>query len=218
MASRSLVVRLSVDRPDPENRKFTHADPIAWTIAHRGNILHALYTIMLGNPRLHSNNPSPAETRFKAWWHLVGSAVEHAAAEHVQHVEAGVFDRNPDPACQAAKVCFRELFLDGEQHEEQTSSLATVLDALQTKWPHGFKAADLTQYLSYVDAASIELKAALEQASGKALPIITPTAVTWRLKAITDAPVLIGDNVWMLTYTPDKSKNGGTFAVENPNR
>jgi hypothetical protein len=216
MASRSLVVRLSVDRPDPENRKFTHDDPIAWTIAHRGNILHALYTIMLGNPRLHSSNPPPAETRFKAWWHLVGSAVEHAAAEHVQHVGACAFDRNTD--CQAVQVCFRELFLDGEQHEEQTSSLATVLDALRSMWPIGFRAADLTQYLSSVNEASIELKAALEQASGKALPIITPTAVTWRLKAITDAPVLIGEDVWMLTYTADKSKNGGTSAVGKPRR
>ena len=106
MASRSLTARLSCDRPDPENRKFTHADPIAWTIAHRGNILHALYTIMLGNPRLRSSNPTPAETRFKPWWHLVGSAVEHAAAEHVHHVEGRVIDSNPDPDCQAAKVCF----------------------------------------------------------------------------------------------------------------
>jgi hypothetical protein len=207
--------RLSCDRPDPENQKFTHADPIAWTIAHRGNILHALYTIMLGNPRLRSSNPPPAETRFKAWWHLVGSAVEHAAAEHVHHVEACAIDRNPDPDCQAVKVCFRELFLDGEQHEEQTSSLATVLDVLRAKYPVGFKAADLTQHLSYSDEASIELKAALEQASGKALPIITPTAVTWRLKAITDAPVLIDEHVLTLRYAPDdRGKRGGNFTVE----
>ena len=213
MASRSLTARLSCDRPDPENRKFTHPDPIAWTIAHRGNILHALYTIMLGNPRLRRRSPKPAKTRFKAWWHLVGSAVERAAAEHVQHVEALVFDGNAD--CQAAKVCFRELFLDGEQHEEQTSSLATVLDALRTQWPNGFKAADLTQYLSYATEAAIELKAALEQASGKALPIITPTAVTWRLKAITDAPVLVEKHVLTLRYVAaDRGKRGGDFAVE----
>jgi hypothetical protein len=124
-----------------------------------------------------------------------------------------VFDRNTD--CQAAKVCFRELFLDGEQHEEQTSSLATVLDSLRTEWPNGFKAADLTKYLSYANEAAIELKAALEQASGKALPIITPTAVTWRLKAITDAPVLIDKQVLTLRYSAaDRGKRGGNFAVE----
>ena len=218
MASRSLTARLSVDRPDPENRKFTHADPIAWTIEHRGNILHALYTIMLGNPRLLDRDPPPAETRFKEWWHLVGSAVEHATAQHVHHVDACAFNAFDSAEGKAEKVCFRELFLDGEQHEEQTSSLATVVDALRTKWPSGFKAADLTQYLANVDEASIELKAALEQASGKALPIITPSAVTWRLKAITDAPVLIVDDVWMLEYTADKAKNGGTFAVVKPNR
>jgi hypothetical protein len=28
MASRSLMVALNVDRPDPENRTFAHADPL----------------------------------------------------------------------------------------------------------------------------------------------------------------------------------------------
>ena len=75
-----------------------------------------------------------------------------------------------------------------------------MLDVLRAKYPVGFKAADLTQHLSHADEASIELKAALEQASGKALPIITPSAVTWRLKAITDAPVLIAEHVLTLRY------------------
>ena len=33
MASRSLMVALNVDRPDPENRAFAHADPLTWTQA-----------------------------------------------------------------------------------------------------------------------------------------------------------------------------------------
>ena len=32
MASRSLVCRLEVDRPDPENRAFRHPDPVGWTL------------------------------------------------------------------------------------------------------------------------------------------------------------------------------------------
>ena len=36
LASRSLAIRLTVDRPDPENRPFIHSDPLAWTEANRG--------------------------------------------------------------------------------------------------------------------------------------------------------------------------------------
>jgi hypothetical protein len=211
MASRSLVARLSVDRPDPENRQFVHDDPIAWTVAHRGNILEALYILMLGNPRLKDRDPSGAQTRFKMWWHLVGSAVEHGAKMHAEHVAALVID--PNVGCPATEISFKKLFLDGEQHEEQTSSLATVLDTLRTKWPSGFKASDLAFYLGATDTESIELKGALEQASGKSLPILTPTAVTWRLKALVDAPVLIGDHVWVLKYAASGSGNGGEFTI-----
>jgi len=77
LASRSLMARLDVDRPDPENRPFKHSDPVAWTLCNRGQILHALYVILLGNKQLKS--PKAPKTRFKRWWHLVGSAVENAA-------------------------------------------------------------------------------------------------------------------------------------------
>ena len=52
LASRSLHIRLDVDRADPENREFKHPDPVGWTENHRGEILAALYTILLGNPQL----------------------------------------------------------------------------------------------------------------------------------------------------------------------
>jgi hypothetical protein len=57
LASRSLPLRLAVDRPDPENRPFAHPGPITWTEVNRGRILRALYTILLGNPRLRDRNP-----------------------------------------------------------------------------------------------------------------------------------------------------------------
>ena len=88
--SRSLQVRLPVSRPDPENRDFVHPDPIGWTLANRGKILAALFTILLGNPRRQqpANERTPAPTRFKPWWEMVGSAVEHAAVEHKRMVDA----------------------------------------------------------------------------------------------------------------------------------
>ena len=52
LASRSLRIRLDVDRADPENRKFKHPDPVGWTENNRAEILAALYTILLGNPQL----------------------------------------------------------------------------------------------------------------------------------------------------------------------
>jgi len=79
LASRSLNIRLSADRADPENRAFTHPNPIDWTKNHRGDILTALYTILLGNPQLKTPHDADGKTRFKMWWRLVGSAVEHAA-------------------------------------------------------------------------------------------------------------------------------------------
>ncbi len=209
MASRSLQVRLAVDRPDPENRAFTHADPVAWTINHRGNILRALYTLLLGNPRLRASTPPAAETRFKLWWHLCGSAVEHAARLHAERAAALVIDTNP--ACPPVRVSFKTLFLSGEADEEQTSSLATVLDVIGTRWPYGCKAADVAAYASAPEVDAIAFKGALELASGKLLPILTPTAITWRLKALVDAPVLVGDAVSALRYTPDH--HGGTFTV-----
>jgi hypothetical protein len=206
MASRSLQVRLAVDRPDPENRRFEHADPIAWTVDHRGTILRALYTLLLGNPRLRAGEAGAAETRFKEWWHLVGSAVEHAAKSHSRDITTLFTGVGP--------ISFRNLFLAGEADEEQTSSLATVLDILLHKWPNGCKASDVAMLAGSATEEAIEFKAALEQASGKPLPAITATTITWRLKALTDAPVLIGESTFALRYAPDGNKHGATFVVK----
>jgi hypothetical protein len=214
MASRSLQVRLTVDRPDPENREFRHVDPMAWTADHRGNILRALYTVLLGNPRLRDGAPAAAETRFKMWWHLCGSAIEHAAELHAkdsaERVAALVADA---PAAPPTKISFSKMFLSGEADDEQSSSLATVLDVLRTNWKDGFKASDVALFTGQASEEAVEFKAALEAASGKLLPIITATTITWRLKALTDAPVLLDDGVVVLRYASDKSKNGGGFIV-----
>jgi hypothetical protein len=212
LASRSLSARLTVDRPDPENREFKHADPLAWTEANRGRILRALYTIALCNPRLHDSKPPVAETRFKGWWHLVGSAIEHAAKQHSAHVAAAVMDAHE--TCKPSTISFRTMFLAGEADEEQTSALATVLDVLRNQYPSGCKAADVALFAGQATDAAINFKAALELASGKLLPIITATTITWRLKALTDAPVLVGRTTLALRYEPDEHKHGGAFVVK----
>jgi hypothetical protein len=75
MASRSMMLALTVDRPDPENRSFTHADPLAWTEANRGKIVRALYTLLIAGAVNRPINQEP-KTRFKVWWR--GAANEAA--------------------------------------------------------------------------------------------------------------------------------------------
>jgi hypothetical protein len=133
LASRSLAVRLEVDRADPENREFRHPDPIGWTEANRGRILRALYTILLGNPLLRpGNRPANVKTRFKTWWRLVGAAIEHAASQ-----------RNID-------IDFQHLFLAQEEDDEESASLSDALAALADKWPceSKFLAADIARMVN----------------------------------------------------------------------
>ena len=211
MASRSLCIRLAVDRPDPENRTFRHPDPLGWTEANRGQILAALYTILLANPRLREPPAAAAETRFKAWWRMVGAAIEYATRQHAEHVAALTMDGLE--VCLPAAVSFRSLFLAGEAEEEQTSALVTVLDVLRSRWPIGFKAAEIAAYAGAADEGAIEFKSALEQASGKAIKVVAPTVITWRLKAIVDSPAVIDGQVVALRYMPDRNGNGGDFKV-----
>ena len=42
MTSRGLQARLVTDDPRPENRPFTHEDPLGWTQANRAKILRAV--------------------------------------------------------------------------------------------------------------------------------------------------------------------------------
>ena len=209
MASRSLIARLQADRPDPENREFRNADPIAWTLANRPKILRALYILLLVNPQLRAATAKAPETRFKTWWRLAGSAVEHAAAEHVAHVAALAMD--PAPGCPPAPVRFCDIFAASEVDDEQTTSLATVLDVCRREWPGGFTAADLANYLARAEPASETLKAALEMAASKSIKIVSAPVLSWRLKAIVDAPCAIESAVVALRYTADR--HGGSFAV-----
>ena len=117
LASRSVYIRLVADRADPENRTVAHQYPVDWTENHRGEILAALYTIMLGNPQLKEKPDAEGKTRFKMWWRLVGSAVEHAAKLTGKELD------------------FQQLFLAQEVDDEESASLADMLEVLMKAWP-----------------------------------------------------------------------------------
>jgi hypothetical protein len=118
LASRSLNVRIEVDRADPENREFRHPDPVGWTESNRAEILQALFVILLGNPALDLPRDAPMKTRFKLWQRLVGSAVEHAAE---------LMD-------QEQKIDFSALFRTMDEEDEEEASLADVLNIMSTLW------------------------------------------------------------------------------------
>jgi hypothetical protein len=209
-ASRSLEARLSTDRPDPENRVFTHEDPIGWTADHRGQILNALYTILLGNPQLQRERRRPAETRFKEWWHLIGSAVEHAAKAY-------------------GDVSFKVMFARVEAKDEETSGRAEhiqTLLALQSdeaflaiKNGSAFTSADLHKYFDACAKAAfntdeepgiIELRRFCTFRTAKAP---TPQSIGTALKGIVDAPIHVAGDIYELKSADDKHRKTTVFWV-----
>jgi hypothetical protein len=82
-----------------------------------------------------------------------------------------------------SQIRFAELFLAGEADEEQFAGLATVLEVLRRRWPDGFKSADVAGYAGEAEEGAIAFRAALEQASGKVLTIISSPTIAWRLTA-----------------------------------
>jgi hypothetical protein len=234
LASRALMVRLSVDRLDPENRPFERPDPVGWTNDHRGQILASLYTILLGNPRRrqkkHARAPEP--TRFKVWWDMIGSAVEFAAEQHGKLVEDEKqgFVYQPTGELEPTMVSFKSMFLDSEDDEEQSASLASVLDLLHRRWPSGhlFQAGDVVSSIFHAsgnasfnaalaeeaDARAAGFKAALELACGKPIPIVSAPAINWKLQTIKDAPALVDGKTLVLQYhKPNRDGRDGGFKV-----
>jgi hypothetical protein len=173
-SSRSLEARISTDRADPENRDFKHQDPIEWTQDHRGKILDALFTILLGNPQLKTRKA--AETRFKEWWHLIGSAVEHAA------------DQN---------ISFKEMFARTEAKDEEAVERADVIQTLYAIkgggeftaiWLHEYLAESARKPANGIEEAPgiAELRRFCTAKTGKNP---SPKSISLNLQAIADAPV-----------------------------
>jgi hypothetical protein len=193
LASRSLELRIDVDRPDPENREFKHPDPIGWTEHNRSEILAALYTIMLGNPALKSD--AAGGTRFKTWYRLVGSAVEHAAGLVGEYVD------------------FQKLFLAQEADgDEDMGTLAEALVVMARRWPlTEFVASDIAKLINREGATSdLDDKTLHEMKHDSAILrdllfpdegsnfTATAKAVGHRLKNHVDEPVQYGDEVLKL--------------------
>jgi hypothetical protein len=198
LASRSLHIRLAVDRPDPENRPFKHPDPIGWTESHRGEILRALYTVLLGNPMLGSPSDAEAKTRFKVWWRLIGSAVEHAARLDGRDLD------------------FKDLFLSQEEDDEDSASLADALAVMERRWTE-FKANDVADLINKRDAdASLDVETLREMNRDSATLrdflfghapagfVATPKSVGRRLTAHVDEPVRSGERTLILRTRKDR--------------
>jgi hypothetical protein len=143
----------------------------------------------------------------------VGSAVEHAAAQHAQTVEDEVkwLVADPHPTCPPVPIRFAKLFLAGEADEEQSAGLAIVPDVMRRKWPNGCTSADVARYAAEAEEGAVAFKAALEQAGGKVIRLISSQSIAWRLKALIDAPVIVGEITLVLRRTADHE--GAEFKV-----
>jgi len=210
MASRSFVLPLNVDRPDPENREFKHADPLTWTQANRTKVLSALYTILIGGA-LARPDGQVAKTRFKLWWGLIGWPVEYAA---------GLLGIELDCT---------ELLRSGEAAEEEASATSKVLTILGQEWQgKWFTTRDVVMFLkerhSLLDddtgTRADALFDALSELIGK--PLENPTARSLGKlfqKHLTNRPAWIDDEsrVAVLRKVPaDKNKDGNKYEVATP--
>jgi hypothetical protein len=177
-----------VNRSDPENRDFVHADPFQWTLDHRGRILQALYTVLLGNPQLQSGKAQRCKTRFKDWWHLVGSAVENAAIALVE-----IQSPNIPESQKACLVDFGEIASAMQAEDENDIALAQVLDIFYRRWPGiRFQGSDVAKFLgSGEHAAEDDIKTicAFLDPSGKRGAEISPVSIGMTLKGKQNCPV-----------------------------
>jgi hypothetical protein len=198
LASRSLHIRLDVDRVDPENREFKHPDPIGWTENHRANILAALYTILLGNPTLQQPRNAPMKTRFKMWWRLIGSAVENAAQLVGQELD------------------FRKLFIEQQEDDEDSATLADVLEVLAKKWPDKFTASDLVAMVNTPEPNEDE-QTLRDFLMPNARPDhqFTSKSIGKRLKQYIDNPVRSGERVLVLRSCEDTHIKMNVYSVRD---
>lgn len=157
---------------------------------------------------------------------MIGSAVEYAAKQHLAAIERdGVADaREPRPE----NVDFKRMLLNTEDNEEESSSLASVLDTLRRQWPSAtlFQAGDVVTRIFRISGYGINFsedqteaaagfKAALELACGKTIPIVSAPAINWKLQAIKDTPAVIDGHTFVLRYVkPNRDGRGGEFKVE----
>jgi hypothetical protein len=196
MSSRSLISRIEVDRPDPENRPFNHPEPVQWTLDHQKKILKALYTLLLGNPHLKvkAKDREQGKTRFKDWWHVIGAAIEHAA----QLINSSVdFDR---------------LFKDSEADDEEAINVLDILQCCDGKTQGKiFRSKHVLGWMQLTGEDAQLLKVFFEVRNDN-LP--TESAITRRLRTIRDNPVRVGETgSWKLSCRESSNGNVREFLV-----
>jgi hypothetical protein len=195
LAARDLHTRLAVDRPDPQNRDFRHPDPVGWTERNRAEILASLYTVLLGNPMLRQPSDAAGHTRFKVWYRLVGSALEHAAR------------------CASEKLDFRKLFVANEEDDEEGTTLAAALEVMTRRWPGEaeFKGSHIASLINREGATSDRDPDELEQLKHDSATLrdfllsdvpanttATAIAISRKLSTHVDEPVQYGGQTLVL--------------------
>jgi hypothetical protein len=211
MTSRSLMLALNVDRPDPENRAFEHPDPLAWTRAHRRQIVQALYVLLVAGA-LNRPSSQEAKTRFKGWWTLVGWPMEHAAS------------------LLGITVDCTELMRAGEAGDEEASATSAALTILHEIWPgDGFSAKQAVKVIvKGMDLAAVDdvaraqaeaLADALGELEGRRLERPTAHKIGKLFqKRLVGRPALIGnDQIATLRRTKDHDENIYRVEVSGPN-
>jgi hypothetical protein len=211
LASRSLKASLETNRSDPENREFRHPDPFHWTDCHRGKILRALYTILLGNPALDLRRDADVPTRFKTWYRLIGLAVEHAA-EAARDPVMGLTGR--------VEGLFAREFAKMDEADESDTALGTLLVELNEWAPKlpgnrgmrngkaTFTTSELAQISPLSRDALFEALKLLLYPGAKPDLTINPISLGLRLKKHLGNPVRVGKETMVLRSEPEDGCGG----------
>jgi hypothetical protein len=195
MASRSLMLALNVNRPDPENRAFAHPDPLAWTQANRPKIVRALYTLLIAGA-LNRPKQQKARTRFKKWWELVGWPMEYAA---------GLI---------GTTINCTELMRAGEIGDEEASAASAALSIMREIWGDvAFTAMDVVRAMT-LEMHSEALAEALGELVGKRLDKPTAHSIGKLFqKRLVGRPAWIGDGQAVATLKKSVGHNANTYRI-----
>ena len=202
MASRSVMLALNVDRPDPENRTFAHADPLAWTHANRTKIVRALYTLLIAGAMNRPEKQEP-KTRFKTWWSIVGWPMEYAA---------GLLGTTVDCT---------QLMRVGEVGDEEASAASAALTTLREIFgQRAFAAKEVVKAMTpgsnYTDTAKAEVIAdALSELVGRRLDRPTAHSIGKLFqKSLVGRPAWIGYGQTVAVLRKFPGHNENTYRIE----